>query len=141
MINDVNLLGRIGQDPKTRFSKDGLAITSFSVATTFDQKTEWHNIVVFGKLAEALMKFAKKGMMTFVQGRIETNEWTDKEGNPRKSFNIIAQTVRAFETVKVKQEESKESMTESDKSELDNIVNHAKEVFNTSGFSNDEIPF
>ena len=102
-VNKVILVGRLGRDPETRYTGGGQAVANFSVATdeTFKDKsgerqkrTEWHKIVVWGKLAEIAQQYLKKGSLIFIEGRIQSREWQDKEGQKRTSFEIIASNFR-----------------------------------------------
>jgi single-strand DNA-binding protein len=102
-VNKVILVGRLGRDPETRFTGGGQAVANFSVATdeTYKDKngerqkrTEWHKIVVWGKQAEIAQQYLKKGSLIFIEGRIQSREWQDKEGQKRTSFEIVASNFR-----------------------------------------------
>jgi len=102
-VNKVILVGRLGRDPETRYTGGGQAVANFSVATdeTYKDKagerqkrTEWHKIVVWGKQAEIAQQFLKKGSLIFIEGRIQSREWQDKEGQKRTSFEIVATNFR-----------------------------------------------
>ncbi len=97
-LNKAILIGNLGKDPEMRYSASGLAIAKFSLATTErykqEDRTEWHNVVVFDKLAEICGKYLHKGKQVYIEGRIRTNEWTDKEGNKRWSTEIVANTMQ-----------------------------------------------
>ena len=102
-VNKAILVGRLGRDPETRFTGGGQAVANFSVATDHSykdrngerqKKTEWHKIVAWGKLAEIVQKYLKKGSLIYIEGRIETREWQDKEGQKRYSTEIIASEMR-----------------------------------------------
>jgi single-strand DNA-binding protein len=102
-VNKVILVGRLGRDPETRFTGGGQAVANFSVATdeTFKDKngerqkrTEWHKITVWGKQAEIAQQYLKKGSLVFIEGRIQSREWQDKEGQKRTSFDIVASNFR-----------------------------------------------
>lgn len=102
-VNKVILVGRLGRDPETRFTGGGQAVANFSVATdeTYkdragerQKRTEWHKIVVWGKQAEIAQQYLKKGSLVFIEGRIQTREWQDKEGQKRTSFEIVATNFR-----------------------------------------------
>lgn len=102
-VNKVILLGRLGKDPEMRMTASQMPVTRFSLATSerrkdqsgeWKEQTEWHNIVVFGKTAENCQKFLKKGREVFIDGRIQTNKWQDKEGKDRYTTEIIAGTVK-----------------------------------------------
>src|SRR5271165_1556630 len=102
-VNKVILVGRLGRDPETRFTGGGQAVANFSVATdeTYKDKngerqkrTEWHKIVVWGKQAEIAQQYLKKGSLIFIEGRIQSREWQDKEGQKRTSFEIVCSNFR-----------------------------------------------
>ena len=98
-VNKVIIVGNIGKDPETRYTANGDAITNITVATSEtwkdksgekQEKTEWHQITFFGKLAEIVGKYLSKGSSVYVEGRLETQKWTDKEGNDKYKTVIIA---------------------------------------------------
>ncbi len=102
-VNKVILVGRLGRDPETRYTSGGQAVANFSIATdeTYkdrngerQKRTEWHKIVVWGKQAEIAQQYLKKGSLLFVEGRIQSREWQDKEGQKRTSFEIVATSFR-----------------------------------------------
>jgi single-strand DNA-binding protein len=102
-VNKVILVGRLGRDPETRYTGSGQAVANFSLATDESYKdrngerqkrTEWHKIVVWGKQAEIAQQYLKKGSLIFVEGRIQSREWQDKEGQKRTSFEIVANNFR-----------------------------------------------
>jgi single-strand DNA-binding protein len=102
-VNKVILVGRLGRDPETRYTGSGQAVANFSVATdeTYkdrngerQKRTEWHKIVVWGKQAEIAQQYLKKGSLVFIEGRIQSREWQDKEGQKRTSFEIVANNFR-----------------------------------------------
>jgi len=100
MLNKVTLIGRLGSDPEVRYMPTGGAVTNVSLATTRRWKdrntgdrreeTEWHRIVFFNRLAEVAGEYLKKGSQVYVEGRIQTNKWQDKEGKDRYTTEIIA---------------------------------------------------
>jgi single-strand DNA-binding protein len=102
-VNKVILVGRLGRDPETRYTSGGQAVANFSMATDESYKdkngerqkrTEWHKIVVWGKQAEIAQQYLKKGSLIFLEGRIQSREWQDKEGQKRTSFEIVANNFR-----------------------------------------------
>jgi single-strand DNA-binding protein len=102
-VNKVILVGRLGRDPETRYTGGGQAVGNFSVATdeTYkdrngerQKRTEWHRITVWGKQAEIAQQYLKKGSLVFIEGRIQSREWQDKEGQKRTSYDIIATNFR-----------------------------------------------
>jgi len=103
-INKVILIGNLGRDPEVRFTNGGQAVANFSIATSESwtdkssgqkqEKTEWHRIVVWGKLAELCGEYLKKGRQAYVEGRLQTREWTDKEGKKNYTTEVVANTVQ-----------------------------------------------
>lgn len=102
-VNKVILIGNLGQDPEIRYLPSGQPVANFSIATSEKwtgkdgnpgERTEWHRIVVFGKQAETCKEYLKKGRQAYVEGRLQTREWQNKEGQKQKSTEIIAQNVR-----------------------------------------------
>jgi single-strand DNA-binding protein len=98
-VNKVILIGNLGADPETRYLPSGDAVTNIRIATTENWKdkngekqehTEWHRIAFFGKLAEIAGEYLKKGSPVYVEGRIRTRKWQDKEGQDRYSTEIVA---------------------------------------------------
>ena len=98
-VNKVILVGNLGRDPETRYMPDGAAITNVSVATSFQwndkasgekkEETEWHRVVFRGKLAEIAGEYLKKGSQVYVEGRLRTRKWQDKEGQDRYTTEIV----------------------------------------------------
>jgi single-strand DNA-binding protein len=103
-VNKVILIGRLGKDPETRFTSGGTGVCNFSLATDESwkdasgekqQKTEWHNIVVWKKLAEVCQEYLKKGSLVYLEGKLQTRSWEDKEsGAKRYTTEIVANTMR-----------------------------------------------
>ncbi|HVI55444.1 MAG TPA: single-stranded DNA-binding protein [Luteibacter sp.] len=99
-VNKVIVLGNIGKDPETRYTASGTAITSLSIATSEawkdkttgekQERTEWHRVKLFGKLAEIAGEYLKKGRQVYVEGSLRTDKYTDKDGVERYSTDIIA---------------------------------------------------
>lgn len=96
-LNRIEIIGRLGKDPELKTSSAGLAICKFSVATSERVKekdvTQWHNVTVFGKVAEACAKFLFKGSQVFVDGRMDYHKYTGQDGIERTSAGIIANHV------------------------------------------------
>jgi len=113
MVNRVTLIGRLGNDPEVRYTPDGAMITSFNLATDESykkkatgekvEKTEWHKVSVFGKLAEICGKYLVKGKLVYIEGKLSTNKWTDKEGNTRYTTQIIAGDMKMLDSRKNEQ--------------------------------------
>ncbi|MFA7402693.1 MAG: single-stranded DNA-binding protein [Pelobacteraceae bacterium] len=97
-LNKVMLIGNLGKDPEVRFTASGQAVASFSLATSekfkaktgeWEERTEWHNITLWGKLAEIAGEYLSKGKTIFVEGRLQTRKWQDKSGNDRYTTEIV----------------------------------------------------
>ncbi len=102
-VNKVILIGNLGADPEVRFTPAGAAVANFRIATNESwvdknqqkqERTEWHRIVVWGKLAELCGEYLKKGRQAYIEGRLQTREWTDKEGKKNYTTEIVANTVQ-----------------------------------------------
>jgi single-strand DNA-binding protein len=102
-VNKVILLGNLGKDPELRYTPSGQPVATFSLATTErrndkngqrKETTEWHNIVVFGKTAEIVNQYLKKGRSCYLEGKITTRSWDDRDGNKKYKTEIIANTVQ-----------------------------------------------
>src|SRR3989338_1068547 len=102
-VNKVILIGRLGQNPEVRYTPSGAAVANFSVATNENwtdksgqkqERTEWHRVVVWGKLAELCGQYLAKGRQVYLEGRLQTRSWDDKEGVKRYTTEIVAQTVQ-----------------------------------------------
>ena len=98
-VNKVILIGNLGRDPEVRYTADGAAIANISLATTDtwkdksgekQERTEWHRVAFFGKLAEIVGEYCKKGGQIYVEGRLQTRKWQDKEGQERYTTEIVA---------------------------------------------------
>ena len=96
-INRVILVGYLGGDPESRYTPSGTAVANFNVATNesrknsdgdFEDHTEWHRCVLFGKSAETATQYLKKGQLVYVEGRLRTRSWEDKEGNKRNTTEV-----------------------------------------------------
>ena len=103
-VNKVIILGRLGQDPELKHTPSGAAVCNFSLATSEtwndkssgqkQEKTEWHRVVVWGKLAELCNQYLAKGRQAFVEGKLQTRSWDDKDGNKKYTTEINATTVQ-----------------------------------------------
>ena len=102
-VNKVILLGNLGADPELRYTNSGTAVANFRIATnerwsdkngTAQERTEWHNIVAWGKLAEICGKYLKKGRSVYVEGRLQTRSWDDQAGNKRYTTEVVAQVMQ-----------------------------------------------
>lgn len=141
-VNKVLLIGRLGNNPEIRFTNTGTAVANFNLATSENwndksgqrqERTEWHRVVVWGKLAELCEKYLSKGRQCFVEGRLQTRSWDDKDGNKRYTTEIVATTVQflggpSAQTHAVAGESAGSEMGEAPQA-------------SESSFTEDEIPF
>jgi single-strand DNA-binding protein len=106
MVNKWVGIGRLGRDPETKFLNDGSAVTNFSIAIDESyknkdgekvQKTEWVNIVTYRKLAEICGNYLAKGKLVFIEGKLQTRTWEDKDGNKRSSTEIVANDMKMLD--------------------------------------------
>ncbi len=102
-VNKVILVGRLGQNPEVRYTPSGSAVANFSVATNEtwtdknnqkQERVEWHRVVVWGKLAELCNQYLQKGRQCYVEGRLQTRSWQDKDGTTKYSTEVQAQTIQ-----------------------------------------------
>ena len=103
MLNKVILIGRLGKDPEVRYMPNGEAVCNFSVATSESwkdsngqkqERTEWHNITMYRKLAEIAGQYLKKGSLVYLEGKIQSRKYTDKNGAERTAYDIIANEMK-----------------------------------------------
>ena len=101
-VNKVILIGNLGRDPELRYTKGGMAVANFTLATnerwrdkqgSSQERTEWHRIVVWDKQAENCAQYLQKGRSAYIEGRLQTREWEDKEGNKHRTTEVVAQQV------------------------------------------------
>ncbi len=137
MVNKALLIGRLGKDPEVRYTPDGTMVTNFNLATDEQwkdkngekvQKTEWHRIVTFGKLAEICGNYLVKGKLIFVEGRIQTRSWEDKDGVKRFTTEIIASNMQMLDS-------KAQSKADDSSSETSPVSS------NNAGTSTDDVPF
>lgn len=103
MVNKVILVGNLGKDPQTRSTPNGQEVATLTVATSekfkgkdgeLQERTEWHTVVVWGKQAESCGKYLSKGRQVYVEGRLATRKWTDKEGVEKYTTEVVAENVK-----------------------------------------------
>ncbi len=115
MVNKVILIGRLGADPEVRYTPDGAMVTTFRLATDEQwkdksgertQRTEWHRVVAFRKLAEICGSYLSKGRMVYVEGRLQTRSWEDKEGQKRFTTEVVASNMQILDRGPSKDQEA-----------------------------------
>jgi single-strand DNA-binding protein len=102
MVNKVTLIGNLGADPEIRYTQSGAAVANLRLATTETWKkegvkeeiTEWHRVVAFGRLAEICGEYLSKGSKVYIEGRIQTRKWEDRDGNTRYTTEIVAREMK-----------------------------------------------
>lgn len=102
-LNKVMLIGNLGKDPEVRYTTSGTAVASFSVATTdkfknksgeWEEKTEWHNVTLWARLAEIAGEYLAKGKTVYIEGRLQTRKWQDKDGRDRYTTEIVGEKMQ-----------------------------------------------
>jgi len=157
MVNKVILVGNVGRDPEVRYLESGVAVANFPLATseTYTNKngeritnTEWHNIVVWRKLAEISEKWIKKGQALYIEGKIKSRSYEDKEGNKRYITEIVADNMQMLG--KKSDESAKSAVTETGKVNEDSesaVTDDTqpdvplKPASNKDGNPEDDLPF
>ncbi len=103
MINKVILVGNLGADPEMRYTQSGTAVANFRIATSerykdqsgeWQERTEWHRVVFFGRVAEVCGEYLTKGRQVYVEGRLQTRSWEDKEGNTRYTTEVVGREMK-----------------------------------------------
>lgn len=154
-VNKVILMGNLGRDPEVRFMPNGDAVCNFSIATTDSwkdkagerqEKTEWHNIVMYRRLAEIAGEYLKKGRPVYLEGRLQTRKWQTKEGQDRYTTEVIADSMQMLGGRDgVPAQESQTSSQLDNKNEFDQTPsrNNQSGSSNSSSFDEfeDDIPF
>ena len=139
-VNKVILIGNLGQKPEMRYTATNSAVANLSIATTeswkdresgeMRDKTEWHKVVFFGKPAETIEKYLDKGSKIYVEGKLQTRKWQDKDGNDRWTTEIV---VNQFNFLDSRPSQGDSSMDQSNSSSLSQSDN--------TGISEEDIPF
>jgi single-strand DNA-binding protein len=123
MLNKVILIGRLGKDPEVHYTPDGKMITNFNLATDEQwkdkqgekvQKTEWHKIVVFGKLAEICGNYLVKGKLVYLEGKLQTRSWENKDGVKQYTTEIVANDMKMLGDKQKAEAEPQQPPQESD---------------------------
>lgn len=120
-VNKVILLGNIGQDPETRYTQSGAAVTNISLATSEtwkdkdtgqpQERTEWHKIVFFNRLAEVAGEYLRKGSKIYIEGQIRTRKWEDKDGQDRYTTEIVAKELQMLDSKASSEYDANQSAT------------------------------
>lgn len=143
-VNKVILVGNLGKDPETRHIEGGISVAKFPLATSEVYKnkdgqritqTEWHNVVLWRQLAETAEKFLKKGSLVYIEGRLRSRSWEDKDGNKRYITEVVGDTLTLLGR---KQEDGGQTQPVSDKGTMETS---SPPETDASGELSDDLPF
>ena len=147
-INNCQFIGNLGQDPETRYTNDGKAVTNFSIAISEtwkdkntgqpQEKTEWIRIVAFSRLAEICGEYLKKGSKVYIQGEMRTRKWQDQQGADKYTTEIVAKEMQMLDSKAQSAQEQNESAAPPSQSAGSGFNHGGKTV---DDFLDDEIPF
>ena len=143
-INKVILVGNLGKDPEVKYTASGAAVTNITLATSESwndkqsgekvEKTEWHRVVSFGRLAEIMGEYLKKGSQVYVEGKLQTRSWDDKDGNKRWTTEVVASDMLMLS-------KSEGAGAQKQSSESGFRKKPADKPVTGPGFADDDIPF
>ena len=145
-VNKVILVGRLGKDPEVRHLESGAAVANFSIATseTYKDKqgnkqetTEWHNIVLWRGLAEIAEKYLTKGNLVYIEGKLKTRNWQDKDGNTRYTTEVVGDNM----TMLGSKNDGDNSSSNANQSARSNTSNQAAEKVELEEDESDDLPF
>ncbi len=151
-LNKVMLLGRLGQDPELKYTPSGSAVCNFSLATTESwsdksgqkqERTEWHRVVIWGKLGELCNQYLSKGRQAFVEGTLQTRSWEGKDGQKRYTTEINAKNVQFIggQAQAGKGDSSPNNSMNQEAPAEQNAMNQDYNVATDANFTSDDIPF
>ncbi len=144
-LNKIMLIGNLGRDPEIRYTPEGTPVANFSIATSENwtdksgsrqEHTEWHNIVAWNRLADLSQKYLSKGRQVYIEGRIRTREWNDREGNKRRTTEVIATQMVLLGS---RTQSSEMNVPPSETATKAN--NEQDEAFGDTGITDSDIPF
>lgn len=147
-VNKVIILGRLGQDPELKYTPGGMAVCNFSIATSESwadksgqkqERTEWHRVVVWGKLGELCNQYLTKGRQAYIEGSLQTRSWDDKNGQKRYTTEVLAKTVQ-FIGANTGASEGRSAQS-SAPSYDEGIANPSYDISTDTNFTADDIPF
>ncbi len=146
-MNKVFLLGRLGRDPEIRHSQSGVPIVNFSLATSesvkkdggWEEKTEWHNIVVFGNQAKNCETFLHKGSLVFIEGRLQTRSYQNRDGNEVRTTEIIGNSIKFLDAKTTTPNFSNQQQSSKPQNSA-KPVNEPKETYEVAD-EDDDLPF
>ena len=144
-LNKVMIIGHLGKDPEIRYTPDGIQVATFSLATsenwtdkngTRQERTEWHTIVAWRRLADLAKNYLTKGRQVYVEGRVQTREWTDRDGNKRRTTEVIATQMVLLG--------SRSQSADAGVQPMESVarpVTDADQAFDDAGITDNDIPF
>ncbi len=144
-LNKIMLIGYLGRDPEIRYTPEGTPVASFSLATSENwtdkngnrqEHTEWHNIVAWNRLAELSKRYLSKGRQVYVEGRLRTREWMDRDGNKRRITEVIASQMVLLGSRPAGIETDTQSMEASSRA-----VSEPEPILGDIGITDNDIPF
>jgi single-strand DNA-binding protein len=143
-LNKVMLIGHLGKDPEVRYTPDGAPVATFSLATSENwtdksgskqEHTEWHTIVAWNKLADLCKRFLTKGRQVYIEGRIRSRDWNDRDGNKRRTTEVIATQMVLLGSRQQSSDAGTQSMEPSGRGQ------DADQGFGDAGITDSDIPF
>jgi single-strand DNA-binding protein len=149
-VNKVIILGRLGQDPELKHTPGGMSVCNFTVATSESwadkagqkqERTEWHRVVVWGKLADLCNQYLAKGRQAFIEGSLQTRSWDDKSGQKRYTTEIVAKTVQFIGGQAGASSERSEGRSTGTPAYDTSMVNQEYDISTDTNFTADDIPF
>jgi len=149
-VNKVILIGRLGQDPELKYTPSGTAVANFSLATSDSwtdksgqkqERTEWHRVVVWGKLAELCNQYLAKGRQAFVEGGLQTRSWEGKDGQKRYTTEINAKTVQFLGGNATAGQRTENAASQERPGTGSDMMNQDYNINTDANFTADDIPF
>ena len=149
-VNKVMLIGRLGKDPELKYTPSGAGVCNFSIATSESwmdksgqkqERTEWHRIVVWGKLAELSNQYLAKGRQCFVEGKLQTRSWEDQQGNKKYTTEILANTIQFLGGAQANQSQGQSAGQGYNMDQSQPAGSDYQNVETDSNFAADDIPF
>ncbi|EQC45276.1 single-stranded DNA-binding protein [Bacteriovorax sp. Seq25_V] len=149
-VNKVILVGRLGQDPELKYTPSSMAVCNFTLATSESwsdksgqkqERTEWHRVVVWGKLAELCGQYLAKGRQAYIEGSLQTRSWDDKDGNKRYTTEINARTVQFLGGATTGAGQATSAGNYQQQSSSNDMMDQSYDITSDASFTADDIPF
>lgn len=149
-VNKVIILGRLGQDPELKYTPGGMAVCNFTIATSESwadkagqkqERTEWHRVVVWGKLGELCNQYLSKGRQAYIEGSLQTRSWDDKNGQKRYTTEVLAKTVQFIGSNTNASASEGRANNQQAPAYDEGIANPSYDISTDSNFTADDIPF